>query len=375
MCPPERKTGVTHDAEDSGEEPEGPPIWQGREQRPAEHRRTRRLARRVSLVAVALLAVLVGGTAGALYYVSDQLGDQVHRVPKVFAHLDPATRPPEGDGTTFLLMGIDSRSPRPLTGSEATAGAFVPGRARSDAIMLLHVGPDGTHGSVVSLPRDSWVPVAGHGHAKLNAAYSYGGPSGLVAAVEAVTHVRVDHFAVIDFSGFRDLTDAVGGIDVRVAAPTESRGVRFHAGLNHLDGKEALIYVRQRHGLPHGDLDREKRQQNALRALLRGAVSDGVLGDPAKAYRLLDTLTRYVSVDDTLDNAALRELATHWQGLRANDMRFVTAPVSGLGVEGRQSVVYLDRPGTRALCDAAVSGDIDRYLADHHADTLPDVPR
>jgi hypothetical protein len=120
---------VTRDAEDSGEEPEGPPIWQAREQGPAEGRRARRLARRVSLVAIALLAVLVGGTAGTLYYVSDQLGDQVHRVPKVLAHLDPAGRPPEGHGTTFLLMGIDTRSPERTTD-----------RARSDPTPL-RAGP------------------------------------------------------------------------------------------------------------------------------------------------------------------------------------------------------------------------------------------
>lgn len=358
-------------------EPEGepPPIWRGGSQRPEERGRGRRLGRRVLLVSVLALTVLVVGTAGGLYYLSTRLGDQVHRVPEVFTSLDPDARPAAGPGTTFLLMGIDTRADEPTTGSDAEASDFVPGRQRSDAIMLVHIDSGGQAGSVVSVPRDSWVPVAGHGTVKINSAYSYGGAALLVKTVESLTHTRIDHFAVIDFAGFRSITDAVGGIDVRIAAPTDAWGVHFHAGVNHLDGARALAYVRQRHGLPRGDLDREQRQQNVLRALLHRAASTGLLHDPAATYDLLDAVSKSVSVDDTLDNAALRTLAWHWRGLGEDGVRFVTAPVSGFGREGAADVVYLDIAATRALCSAAVSGDITHYLAGHKADTLPETPR
>ena len=122
--------------------------------------------------------------------------------------------------------------------------------------MIARLNPDRTVAAVASIPRDSWVDIPGHGHDKINAAYSFGGPSLLVATVENLTQIRIDHFAVIDFAGFRSMVDAVGGIDVGIDAPTSSDGVAFHQGVNHLDGRAALAYVRQRYGLIGGDFDR-----------------------------------------------------------------------------------------------------------------------
>ena len=96
---------------------------------------------------------------------------------------------------------------------------------------------------------------------KINAAYAFGGPSLLIRTVENLTALRIDHFAVVDFAGFRSVVDAVGGIDVGISAATNNDGVDFHQGVNHLDGTQALAYVRQRYGLADGDLDRAQRQQ------------------------------------------------------------------------------------------------------------------
>ncbi|WP_433503763.1 LCP family protein [Pseudonocardia halophobica] len=192
---------------------------------------------------------------------------------------------------------------------------------------------DGSTAAVTSIPRDSWVDIPGHGTNKINAAYAFGGSPLLIQMVENLTGVRVDHFGVIDFAGFQEMGDSVGGIDVRVAAATSNAGVDFHEGLNHLDGAQALAYVRQRYDLPGGDLDRAKRQQNALKALLTKAGDD--LSDPVGLYDLVDATSRTVSVDDTLTNGGLRDLALEMKGAAAGLGDLHQRPGRGARTGGR----------------------------------------
>jgi LCP family protein required for cell wall assembly len=340
--------------------------------------RRRRAVRRVLFISMGVLVVLVFSGIGGLYLLSERLGDNVQRYPSVFSGLDESQRPkpPVNEAaTTFLLMGTDSRSSEPTTGTGATAPDFVPGSQRSDAILLVRVAGDKAHASVVSIPRDSWVPIPGHGSNKINAAYSFGGPTLLVQTVEAMTHVRIDHFAVIDFAGFQAMTDSVGGIDVQISAPSSSRGVTFHAGLNHLNGEQALIYVRQRYDLPRGDLDRVQRQQNALRALMDKAASSGLLSNPLRTYDLVDAVSRSVGVDDSLSNGGLRSLVFDLRNMRSSGVMFMTAPVAGLGWEGSQSVVYLEPNKSSALWQAVNTDRVGDYVKNNPADQLGDSPR
>lgn len=352
---------------------EEPSIWIGDGPERPPTRRERRRTRRVLLVVLGTLLALLGLLAGGTYLVSERLAGQVHRYPDVFAGLDPDSRPPPSSALTFLFVGTDSLAEQPTTGTDAVAQAAVSGGQRSDVIMLAQVAADRTGATVVSLPRDSWVPVPGHGHAKINAAFAFGGPSLLVQTVEALTNVRVDHFGVIDFAGFQAMTDALGGIDVQVARRTTFGPVTFEAGLNHLDGEQALAYVRQREGLPRGDLDRVQRQQNALRALLGTALSRGMLSNPLRTYELLNAITRSVSTDDTLTNNGLRSLALELRGV-GRAVTFLTAPVSGLGREGAQAVVYLDGPRCAELWATFTAGSVRPYLDRYPADTLPVAP-
>jgi LCP family protein required for cell wall assembly len=332
--------------------------------------------RRVLVVTVVMLFSLMIVVAGALYVITDQLAGNVTRIPAVFAPLDPATRPakPAGEAETFLLAGSDSRAGEPTTGSNARDTEFEPGAQRSDAIMLVRVDPAKPAVVVVSIPRDSWVPVPGHGLAKINAAYAYGGPTLLVRTVEQLTKVRVDHFATIDFAGFQAMVDAVGGIDVtmpeRTTIATALGTTVLEQGRDHLDGRAALAYVRQRAGLPRGDLSRVQRQQNVLRALMNKAVSGGMLTSPVRLYHLLDAVTRSVGVDDTLTNGDLRSLAFDVRSLRGQAVTFLTAPVAGLGREGDQSVVRLDEQRAPRLWHALNSDELQQYLEDNSGDVL-----
>ncbi len=149
--------------------------------------------------------------------------------------------------------------------------------------------------------------------------------------------------------GFKTMTDALGGVDVAVSQQTSSSGVTFTEGVNHLNGDQALVYVRQRYELAGGDFDREQRQQNYLRAMLTTASQDDLLGNPGKADAFIRALTGSVSVDGELSSKDLVTLAFSSRDLKPGSVAFLTAPVTGTGIEGDQSVVYLDETADAAL--------------------------
>lgn len=293
------------------------------------------------------LALLLGAAGGTLLWAQHRLDDRVVRVD-VFGGL--ADRParvtsgPAEDATNILLMGTDGRTSEPTTGTAALA-SWTPGEQRTDTLMILHIAADLQSASVISFPRDSWVDVPGHGMAKINAGFSYGGPALAVRTVERLTSVRIDHIAWIDWAGFRDLTDALGGVTVYVPHTVydSARGVTWTRGPHDLDGAEALTYVRQRHGLAEGDLDRIQRQQYFLRSMMDATRHKFSITNPRTSYDILSAVTGNLTVDSGFSTSELRGLMTTMTGMKSSDVEFLTAPVSGLGWEGDQSVVYLNR--------------------------------
>nr|WP_308802047.1 LCP family protein [Streptomyces polyasparticus] len=279
----------------------------------------------------------------------------------------PAEAQPEPGkgGQNFLLAGVDSRSSLPTTGEQATGDLWKPGAQRSDTMMLVHLPADHSAAYFVSLPRDSWVYIPGHGKAKLNAAFSWGGPPLLIDTVQRLTNLKVDHFAVLDWDGFKKLTNELGGVDIPLA-DGEKR---------HMNGEEALGYVRERYSLARGDLDRTHRQQNFLRAVFAKTLSKATLSDPFAAKALLDKVTASVSVDDQLSNSDLRDLAWAHRNLRVHDMEFMNAPTSGTGTVQGQSVVNLDRSAGERLWQAIRDDDMAAYLAENETDSLTVSPR
>ncbi|NUS12137.1 MAG: LCP family protein [Streptomyces sp.] len=322
------------------------------------------------LCAVLLLA------AGTVYWAVEHYTGRVHRIPDAFPTSVPAAAlpPPSRSGSqTFLLVGVDSRSDLPTTGKDAQAPEWRPGAQRSDTMMLVHLPADHKHVYVVSLPRDTWVAIPGHGSAKLNAAFSWGGPPLLIDTVQRLTRVKVDHLAVIDWSGFRKLTDAVGGVDVTVDRTVPRRngpGGVWAAGRHHMDGDDALDYVRERYGLPGGDLDRTHRQQNFLRAVLSKMLSGGTLANPLTLKRTLDQVTSVISVDDRLSDGALRSLVWNMRSVRASDMVFMNAPVAGFETVRGQSAVVLDDNGAGQLWEAMRNDTMTAFVRTHSLDTL-----
>jgi anionic cell wall polymer biosynthesis LytR-Cps2A-Psr (LCP) family protein len=197
----------------------------------------------------------------------------------------------------------------------------------------------------------------------------------LVLTVEKLTNVRIDHFVIIDFAGFQSMVDAVGGIDVTLNTATSSDGIQFVGGVNHLDGRSALAYVSNGPAGPAGYADRLTRQQTALRALLEKVASAGLLTEPVQLFRLLDALSAALRVDETLNNAAMQQLALQMRGLRPKDVQFLVSPVRGLGREGGQSVVYLDDARSAELWGALREGRVETYVQRYPDSLLPAGPR
>lgn len=340
--------------------------------------RKRRRVRKVLLIISLVILIPTLAFAGGVYVLSEKYLGDIERIPDVFAPIPEQQRPDKPatgtarDGLTFLIAGVDTRSDAPTTGTQAASEE----RGRADALMLVHLTGDRQQAYVVSIPRDSWVRIPGSGHpehAKINAAYAYGGPTLTVRTVEELTGVRIDHFAVIDFAGFKGLTDALGGVSVTIPRSSydSARDRHWKEGEVHLSGADALAYVGQRHGLPRGDISRTHRQQQFFAATLSKLLDQASLTDPMRLADVTGAVTRTVTVDGELSNSDLRGLAFSMRDIRLDDVTLLTAPVAGFGSEGGgQSVVYLDADQAAKLWTAFKTEKLGPYLAKHGGDTL-----
>jgi LCP family protein required for cell wall assembly len=314
------------------------------------------------LVVGATTAVVVLVISATGWSVLQWSGKKIARVD-AFAGLADRPAPSAHGSTTFLLVGSDGRQgmsaaemKRLHVGNAATAG----GR-RADTMLLMHVSPQHGTVTVVSLPRDSYVTIPQHISAtdgtrvrqhrnKLNSAYAWGGAPLTVAAVEATTGVRVDHYLEVDFLGFVRLVDAIGGVDV--CAPTKLRdrkaGLRLPRGITHVDGETGLAYVRARHLDATADLGRIERQQRFLGSMAARVTSRDVLLDPRAMIRFLNAALDAVRADPGLSEKALVSLGTQLRHASSKDVRFRTVPIANPSYRAGAA-------GAVALWDAAAA--------------------
>ncbi|MGB0102441.1 MAG: LCP family protein [Nocardioides sp.] len=333
---------------------------------------------RRAVTAVLIFLVLIGvALAGLGLIVQSRLSGQLERVDGVFTGLEdrPARAAgPAGEAMNILVMGTDRRSDVPTTGSGAAAAEWVPGAQRTDTIIILHIDADRQGASLVSIPRDTWAYVPGYGMNKINAAFSFAGPTLAVETIERMTGVPIDHLAVVDWAGLENITDAIGGVTMTVPRTIEdpANNVVWTKGRQTLNGAQALLYVRQRYGLPNGDLDRIHRQQAYLLALMRSGLRTLGSHSPLGIYDLLDAVTENMTVDSGWSVSDLRSLLLDLRDLKAADVQMLTVPVDGFGYEGAQSVVYLDWAANSKLWNAVYRDDLDGWSDTHPTAALPD---
>ncbi len=308
----------------------------------------RRTFRRVVITLLVLANLIVFGGLGLAWYV----GDRMDRVP-----VDGLTA---GAGpVNYLIVGSDSRENLP-DDLEGSFGDF--GGARADVIMIAHAA--GGELQLLSLPRDLKVEIPGSGINKINAAYAFGGPALLVETVTAATGLPIAHYLEVDFAGFAEIVDALGGIelDFPYAARDKKSGLSVEAGTTRVNGATALAYARSRSyqerrdgdwvSVDADDIGRTHRQQEVIGAILDKARSvRGVIGLPGTALAVGSHLT----VEEGFSPIDLLRAGWDFRGAAAG-FAPVTLPVR-ISNEGGVSYVVPKEPAATAVLDAFRAGD------------------
>ncbi|WP_166804792.1 LCP family protein [Cryobacterium sp. Sr8] len=317
---------------------------------------------RNALIGVAtVIAVATVGVGAYAFTLTQTFNEKTKTIEEVFP--DEASRPPVLEGAAasaqnILLLGSDTR------GAVDEDIDSIRGQ-RSDTIMVAHIPANGEKVFVMSIMRDSWVDIPGHGRAKINAALAYGGVPLVVETVEKLISARIDHVAVIDFEGFKGLTDALGGVDVNNAVAFDSfhmKGHRFSQGVQHLNGKEALAFVRERYAFSDGDFQRARNQQAYIKAVLGKILSAETLLDPGKVSALVGSIAPYLKVDKGFDSAYIVGLGIELRALRSEDISFFTAPTAGTGTsDNGQSIVNVDWAKLDVLQEAFRADALETY--------------
>lgn len=262
-------------------------------------------------------------------------------------------RPAAVEGAqTVLLLGSDAR------GTEE--GDDLAGR--SDTIMVVHIPADHRSISIMSIMRDNWVDIPGHGEAKINAAMALGGVPLVVQTVEQFIDSRIDHVAIIDFEGFAAMADAVGGVTVTNPSEfTAVSGEHFAEGEVTLAGTDALAFVRERKAFATGDYRRAANQQRFLKGLLSEVLSPETLLNPLRVGGLVESVSPSLTVDAGVDPWYL--LSTIWNArdIRSGDVHFFTSPTLGTGWRGGQSVVLPDEDEIDVVRQAIKDGTLSTY--------------
>lgn len=322
--------------------------------RARRHPRTwgQRIVLAVSLGLVAGLLVTAGGLGYAYAKYS--------RLARVQLGSVLADRPSDAGPQNFLLVGVDSAANLD-EGNPVRAGREDISGLRSDTMMVLHVDPASERASLLSLPRDLWVPLAGGGRNRINAAIEIGGPETLIDTIEGYLGIPINHYVQVDFAGFRELVDVIDGVKVWFDLPARDRqsGLSVEQpGCVTLDPDQALAYVRSRHFQtfedgrwstdPTGDLGRISRQQDFIVRSLRRAVDKGIR-NPVTLDNLVDAALEAVTVDDRLTGDDLVELGRRFRGFDPNELDLYTLPVEDDTIGGAAVLRLLDTPAQPIL--------------------------
>lgn len=314
-----------------------------------------------------VLALFLAAALGSVAFVANlghTFDTQTHKIPEAFpnetARPIKPTAGPAAQAMNILLLGSDSRGD-----SVDLAEGGDPSNQRSDTMMWLNIPADRKHLYLMSIMRDTWVDIPGVGPAKINAAMAYGGVPLVVQTLEGMFKTRIDHVAIVDFEGFKSITDALGGVQVNVPLDfTSLHGeFTFKAGPQKLNGDQALAFVRERYAFVDGDYQRVKDQQIFLRAMLNGVLSAATLTNPLKVTDLVDKISPYVSVDASLDSGTMGALALSLKSIRGSDVLTFTLPTLGTGnsADG-QSIVNRDDSAIAGIGKALGNDTLGAYL-------------
>ncbi|WP_411141597.1 LCP family protein [Streptomyces sp. x-80] len=332
------------------------------------------------------LSVLLLAAAGCGWYLYDDLTRQIGS-----SHaLDKNAPRSAGGATNILLMGLDSRKDQEGNDLPADvlqklhAGSSDIGGYNTNTLILLHVPGDGGRAKAFSIPRDDFVEIPGHGKDKIKKAYGLakaakedalvkqgvtdhgqlereGREAGRKAEIETVRNflgVPIDHFAEVNLAGFLHIAEALDGVPVCLKHPVKDRysGADFPAGKQTLNGPQSLAFVRQRHGLPAGDLDRTRRQQAFLASATHKLNSAGTFTDPLRLVRLMDAAKKDLVIDQGWDLLSFIQQAKNLSG---GNVEFSTLPIERFGRHNGEDINVVDPQTIKRLVSKAIGANSD----------------
>jgi LCP family protein required for cell wall assembly len=333
---------------------------------------------------IALLSLIVLGGSGLGW-------SQLHRLSSGMSTADVLDHGAASTATSeqnILLVGLDTRNdaqgnplPQDLL-TQLHAGSSSDGGDNTDTMIVIHIPAGGGAAVAFSIPRDSYVQLAGgYGKHKINSAYTYAevaavkklsaqglsgaqlnvqaaqaGAKNAIQTVEQFTGLTITHFASVNLVGFYDVSEAIGGVPVCLNSPVRDSysGANFPAGVQTLSGTQALEFVRQRHGLPNGDLDRIKRQQVFMASMAHTVLSAGTLTSPTKLSNLVDAIKKSVTIDQNWD---VLSFAQQLQSMSAGKIQFQTIPVENIDLKTPDGdSVQVDPAQVQAFIRTAIGG-------------------
>ena len=313
---------------------------------------------KVSVLSILLLAnAAVVGAWWLMDSADTAFRENAQSLEEVVPELDARPAGPT-EPMYFLLIGSDSRE-----GVDAKQFGDFKG-ARGDVVMVARVDPDQGKAQVLSIPRDTWVPIEGHGEGKINAAYAYGGPALMVKTVRDLIGVPIHHYVEVDFAGFQALVDEIGGVEMDFENPARDPKSKLDvpAGTVVLDGYQALAYARSRYyqelrdgqwvSVDATDIGRTQRQQALVLAILKRLKRPATL---AETGDIVASIAQHMTVDAALAESSLTQLAFSLREIGPSDIETATLPTVG-ATRGGASIQVLEQPAAAAVLRHSARG-------------------
>jgi LCP family protein required for cell wall assembly len=292
--------------------------------------------RRALLMAAGAMSALVMFTSGGAWALTSYINGHLGRL-----NAGTAGTPSSGP-LNIVVAGLDERAGlTPRQQAQLHVGANS-GETDTDTLMVVHVPADHRYVRVVSLPRDSWVSIPGHGMNKINAALGIGGPSLMVQTIEQLTGLTINDYVEVNFLGFVKVIDALGGVNICLPFAVDDRysGLHMSAGMHHVNGITALEFARDRHSFATSDLARIQDQQQLISSALSEGLKSGVLANPVRLESFLSATSAAIRVDEGFNVVSL---ADELRGISPSDVTFTTVPLSNTNYQtptGESAVLW-----------------------------------
>lgn len=307
--------------------------------RPSTSRPSTSRRRRWPALLALVLAVLLAWPIGLLIWANG-----------LIAHTSALTGAPNTPGTTYLLVGSDSRADGAVTdGAEGQ---------RSDSLLVLHRAANG-RSALISLPRDTYVQIEGYGGNKINASYAFGGAPLLTSTVEQLTGLTVDHYVEIGMGGVVSVVDAVGGVNLCLDYDVndELSQLVWTAGCHDVDGTTALAFARMRYSDPLGDIGRQARQRQVIGAIVQRTATPSTLLNPFAQLRIIETGTGALTTDEETGIVDLARLGLAFRSATGADGVTGAPPIADFSY-------YPGGVGATVLLDEALTPQFFQKLRD-----------